>query len=328
MPANGTAGPRFRPGPAGGETFRPIERPYRGARGRPASHRRSRTPRGHWFLVSLLLVVFTVGLLIEGYTHGVLGENSADEPDTAGQTTAPAAVLDGGPVINASGARPRSYSMPARTIALTFDDGPDPAWTPKILAVLRRYHVPATFFVVGAHAASYPGIVRAELRDGDEIGSHTYTHTNLGTAPAWRQDLELTLTQNALAGAAGVRTRLLRLPYSSQPDALTALDWRAAQRASQNGYLVVTANLDTRDWARPGVARIVASAMPAGPHGDVIMFHDGGGNRAQTVAALSQVISRLQARGDRFTTVTGGLRLAAGNVPASGGSASSARRWC
>ncbi len=258
-----------------------------------------------------------MGLLIEGYTHGVLGENSADEPDTAGQTTAPAAVLDGGPVINASGARPRSYSMPARTIALTFDDGPDPAWTPKILAVLRRYHVPATFFVVGAHAASYPGIVRAELRDGDEIGSHTYTHTNLGTAPAWRQDLELTLTQNALAGAAGVRTRLLRLPYSSQPDALTALDWRAAQRASQNGYLVVTTNLDTRDWARPGVARIVASAMPAGPHGDVIMFHDGGGNRAQTVAALSQVISRLQARGDRFTTVTGGLRLAAGNVPAS-----------
>ena len=127
------------------------------------------------------MVIVVIGLLIEGYTHGVLGENSADEPQTGGRA-APAAVLNGGPVIDASGARERSYSMPPRTVALTFDDGPDPDWTPKILAVLRRYHVPGTFFVVGAHVASYPGIVRTELRDGDEVGSHTYTHANLVAA--------------------------------------------------------------------------------------------------------------------------------------------------
>jgi cellulose synthase/poly-beta-1,6-N-acetylglucosamine synthase-like glycosyltransferase/peptidoglycan/xylan/chitin deacetylase (PgdA/CDA1 family) len=256
-------------------------------------------------------------LLIEGYTHGVLGENSADEPQTGRQAAAPATVLDGGPVIDASGPRERSYSMPPRTVALTFDDGPDPDWTPKVLAVLRRYHVPATFFVVGAHVSSYPGLIRTELHDGDQVGSHTYTHANLGTSPGWREDLELTLTQNALAGAAGVRTRLLRLPFSSQPDALTALDWRALQRAGRNGYLVVTANLDTKDWAKPGVARIVASAMPTGTDGAVIMFHDGGGNRSETVAALGTVITRLQERGYRFTTVTGGLHLAAADVPAS-----------
>src|SRR5215475_7429128 len=126
-----TAGSRYRPesGSAGfaprpGHQSRSALPPARPAR--RASHRRSRTPRGHWFLVSLLIAVFTIALLIEGYTHGVLGENSADEPDTAGQAAAPAAVLNGGPVINAAGARPRSYSMPARTIALTFDDGPDP----------------------------------------------------------------------------------------------------------------------------------------------------------------------------------------------------------
>ena len=288
----------------------------RAGRPRLASHRRSRAPRGHWVLVSLVMLVFATGLLVEGYTRGVLGENSSDEPSPGPHATAvPAAVADGGPVIRVAGSRARSYAMPARTVALTFDDGPDPAWTPKILAILRHYRVPATFFLVGAHVASYPGLVREELREGDEVGSHTYTHANLATA-GWREAFELTLTQNALAGAAGIRTRLLRMPYSSEPDALTAADWRAAAEAGRDGYLVVLANLDTTDWARPGVAHIVASAMPRGRQGAIIMFHDGGGDRAQTVAALPVIITRLRAEGYRFTTVTGGLRLAAGDVPA------------
>jgi cellulose synthase/poly-beta-1,6-N-acetylglucosamine synthase-like glycosyltransferase/peptidoglycan/xylan/chitin deacetylase (PgdA/CDA1 family) len=267
-------------------------------------------------LVSLVMFVFAAGLLIEGYTRGVLGENSADEPRPGPHTAAaPSAVTGGGPVIEVTGAHVRSYSMPARTVALTFDDGPDPTWTPRILAVLRRYRVPATFFAVGAHVASYPGLVREELRDGDEVGSHTYTHANLATA-GWREGFELTLAQNALAGAAGIRTRLLRMPYFSEPDALTDADWRAARQAGQDGYLVVLTNLDTRDWARPGVAHIVAAAVPPGRRGAVIMFHDGGGDRGQTVAALPAIIIRLRAEGYRFTTVTGGLGMPAGDVPA------------
>jgi cellulose synthase/poly-beta-1,6-N-acetylglucosamine synthase-like glycosyltransferase/peptidoglycan/xylan/chitin deacetylase (PgdA/CDA1 family) len=290
-------------------------RAARGAsRPRPASHRKSRTPRGHWVLVTLVLLVFAAGLLVEGYTRGVLGENSSDQPSpTAG--AAPAAIADGGPVIGMAGARARSYQMPARTVALTFDDGPDPTWTPKILAILRHYRVPATFFLVGAHVASYQGLVREELRDGDEAGSHTYTHADLATA-GWREGFELTLTQNALAGAAGIRTRLLRMPFSSEPAALTAADWRAAAQAGRDGYLVVLTNLDSRDWARPGVARIVAASVPAGRRGAIVMFHDGGGDRAQTVAALPAIITRLRAEGYRFTTVTGALHLAAGDVPA------------
>jgi cellulose synthase/poly-beta-1,6-N-acetylglucosamine synthase-like glycosyltransferase/peptidoglycan/xylan/chitin deacetylase (PgdA/CDA1 family) len=267
-------------------------------------------------LVSLVVFVFAVGLLIEGYTHGVLGENSADESAAAAKAAAaPGAVTGGGPVVQVTGSRETSYSLPPRTAALTFDDGPDPTWTPRILAVLRRYQVPATFFLVGAHAASYPDLVRAELRNGDEVGSHTYTHTNLATA-GWRESLELTLTQNALSGAAGVRTRLLRMPYSSEPDALTAADWRAASEAGRDGYLVVFASLDTRDWARPGVADIVAAASPRDGQGAIIMFHDSGGNRGQTLAALPQIITRLRAESYRFTTVTGALSLPAGDVPA------------
>jgi peptidoglycan/xylan/chitin deacetylase (PgdA/CDA1 family) len=262
------------------------------------------------------MLVFAVGLLIEGCTRGVLGENGADEQSPGPHVSAePTAVTGAGPVIQVTGSRVRSYWMPARTIALTFDDGPDPAWTPSILAVLRRYRVPATFFLVGAHVASYPSLVQEELRDGDEVGSHTYTHANLATA-GWREGFELALTENALAGAAGIRTRLLRMPYSSEPDALTAADWRAAMLAGRDGYLVVLANLDTRDWARPGVAHIVTAAVPSGGRGAIIMFHDGGGNRGQTVAALPAIIRRLQASGYRFTTLTGGLRLAVGDVPA------------
>jgi hypothetical protein len=132
------------------------------------------------------MLVFAAGLTVEGYTRGVLGENGSTEP-TPGRhaAAAPAAVMSGGPVIRMAGSRPRSYTMPTRTVALTFDDGPDPTWTPKILAVLRHYRVPATFFLVGAHVASDAGLVREELRDGDEIGSHTYTHANLATA-GWR----------------------------------------------------------------------------------------------------------------------------------------------
>ena len=278
----------------------------------------SRAPRGHWPLVSLVVFVFAIGLLIEGYTHGVLGENSADEPPVSPHAVAaPASVTNGGPVLTVVNGQPRSYQIPPKTVVLSFDDGPEPTWTPRILAVLERYRVPASFFLVGAHAASYPGLVRAELQDGDQVGSHTYTHANLGALPRWRESLELTLTQNALAGAAGIHTRLLRMPYSSEPDAISAADWQAARQAAQDGYLVVFTSLDTTDWARPGVRHIVAAAMPEDGRGAVIMFHDGGGDRAETVAALPGIIQRLKAEGYRFATVTGALKLAEGDVPVS-----------
>src|SRR5262249_1850539 len=130
----------------------------------PVRHRSARTPRGHWVFVALVLLVFATAMVVEGYTHGVLGES----PQTANQAGSygpggPQELVYGGPVINATGQHPYSYRIPARTVALTFDDGPDPVWTPKILAILQRKHVPATFFLVGAHAASHPSLVRAEL---------------------------------------------------------------------------------------------------------------------------------------------------------------------
>jgi len=295
--------------------------PHRTASG-STKHRAARTPRGHWAFVALVLLVFATALVVEGYARGVLGET----PQTANLAGSrgpdgPHYLVHGGPVINATGQHPYSYRMQRKTIALTFDDGPDPTWTPKILAILRREHVRATFFLVGAHAASNPSLVRAELAAGDELGSHTYTHANLASA-GWRLPLELTLTQNALAGAAGIRTRLLRPPYSGATKALTAANWAAYRRAARFGYLIVLTTVDTRDWAQPSVATIVRNAMPHGNSGAIVMMHDSGGNRAKTVRALPEIIDRLKARGYRFVTVTAGLRAAGlpnvppGDVPA------------
>ena len=102
-----------------------------------------------------------------------------------------------------------------------------------MLDVLAKHHVPGTFFVIGAHVAESPGLVRDEIGDGDEVGIHTFTHDDLGTAPEWRRSLEFSQTQSAIAGATGISTPLLRPPYSSEPDAVDRLDWAAIQDAGK-----------------------------------------------------------------------------------------------
>ncbi len=125
------------------------------------------------------------------------------------------------------------------------------------------------------------------------------------------------LTQRALAGAAGVHTRLMRMPYSSRPDGLTEPEWRAAERTGAVGYIVVLTDRDTEDWARPGTAKIVQTALAAERRGEgaVVMLHDSGGDRAQTVAAVERIIDRLQPRGYRFTTLTQALGMPSAEVP-------------
>jgi cellulose synthase/poly-beta-1,6-N-acetylglucosamine synthase-like glycosyltransferase/peptidoglycan/xylan/chitin deacetylase (PgdA/CDA1 family) len=271
-------------------------------------------PRGHWILLSLGGLVLAVLLLMDGFAGGTVGEAPRADPGHSGP--APSRVTAGGPVVNLSGGVPKSLRMPAKTIALTFDDGPDPEWTPRILDVLRRHDARATFFTVGSHVAREPALTRRILREGHEIGSHTYTHADLAAAPRWRARLEMDLTQRALAGAAGVHTRLMRMPYSSRPDGLTAPEWRAAERAGEDGYVVVLTDRDTEDWARPGTETIVRRALAAGARGEgaVVMLHDSGGDRSETVAAVGRILDRLQPQGYRFTTLAQALGMPAAEV--------------
>lgn len=285
-----------------------------------AIHVNRREPRAHWFVLLLGVVLLLGELCLSGFVNHVGAEGSGPHTQVAGRAAAPDAVLEGGPVLHVDpDGQFTSRGMPARTVALTFDDGPDPQWTPKILDVLARHGAHATFFVIGSKVNQYPDLARRIVAEGHELGVHTFTHAELAAVPPWRRQLELTLCQNAIAGAAGVNTTLLRPPFSSEPDALGADEYNVLAGLSAGKYLTVLADHDTKDWSNPGVPAIVAAGTPKAGDGAVVMMHDGGGDRAQTVAAVNAMLTDLGPRGYRFTTVTAGLGLAPGNAPASRG---------
>ena len=271
-------------------------------RNRDAGLRRRRwRPPAHWRLLGFCLLVVSALILFEGFATHTIGVSA--EPRAAVGGSAP--LAGSRPLLRARADRLVSQQPPpGRRVALTFDDGPDPRWTPKIAAVLRREHVRATFFVIGSEAARNPGIVRALVRDGDELGNHTFTHVALSNGPSWQARLQLELTEATLVGITGRYTRLVRPPYSATADAVTVAQEHDLARVAGSRYLIVLANYDSQDWRRGPVASIVRRASPPGSTGGIVMLHDGGGDRGHTVAALRELIPRLRARGFRFVTVS------------------------
>lgn len=181
-------------------------------------HARSREPRGHWRLLALTLSVVFAALLFEGWTIYEVDAAKSRLPCTR---PVPRAVDESGPVLRRiSGDHAESSTVPARTVALTFDGGPDPYWTPRILDLLRKHHAHATFFLFGAQAAHHPEPVRRILDEGHEIGSNTCTGADLGSSSRVRAAMEPTLTQRTrgvrrLAGrrrspGTGLRRRRVR----------------------------------------------------------------------------------------------------------------------
>src|SRR5690242_8427311 len=238
-----------------------------------------------------MLVLFAV-VAFQGFATHTIG------PGTEGTHASIAPLATARPVLAARGPRLVPIMPPAgRRVALTFDDGPNPQWTPAIARELRRAGVPGTFFLIGSEAARYPDVVRTLVRDGDELGNHTFTHVFLSGVPSWEGRLQIQLTEAVLSGITGHYTRLLRPPYSATPDAITPHDDRALAALAGSRYFVVLANFDSKDWQRPGVKRIVANATPPSRTGGIVMLHDGGGDRAETVAAVRELIKRLKARG-------------------------------
>jgi cellulose synthase/poly-beta-1,6-N-acetylglucosamine synthase-like glycosyltransferase/peptidoglycan/xylan/chitin deacetylase (PgdA/CDA1 family) len=273
---------------------------------------RQRAPRTHWILLAFGGLILAGMLVFDGFVHGVVGGSSREEV-----LEAPESVKSGGPVIQTDGTRTRSLRLPAGTIALTFDGGPDARWTPAILDVLKRHQVGGTFFAVGRDVARHPEIVRRMLAEGHEVGNYTYTHADLDTSGDARIRFELSLTQRALAGAAGVKTRLMRMPYSATPQRLTGEEWQAVRTSSAAGYLVVLTDRDTENLNERSVAAMVKAATTARKRGEgaIIALSDSEG--ALTIAAVEQIITELKSQRYRFTTVTGGLGLPRAEAAAS-----------
>ncbi|MDA0635790.1 glycosyltransferase [Nonomuraea sp. MCN248] len=276
---------------------------------------RREEPSGHWLMLLTGMALVGCVLVLDGFVKNVAGETGP-----APRGTDPAAWLEplrrGGPVLDLTRDRPSSARPKARTVALTFDDGPDPAWTPRLLDVLKARGAKATFFAVGSKIAAHPELTRRIVAEGHELGNHTYTHPDLAAVTAWRAELELNLTQKALAGATGLHTTLARPPYSSTPDTITGRQWDSLAALGREGYLIALTDLDTKDWLRPGPARIVRAALPSGGRGAVVMMHDSGGDRAQTVEAVGRLLDRLDRIGYRAETLTSALGLPSAHRPA------------
>jgi len=273
--------------------------PRRPAR-KPALRQRIWSPPAHWRLLAFCLIVVVFVVLFQGFSTHTIGAST--EADAAPGGAAP--LASSRPILAARGERLRSTQPPpGRRIALTFDDGPDQRWTPQIAAILRREHVPATFFVVGSEAARHRDLIRMLVRDGHELGNHTFTHTALSGGSGWQQNLQLGLTEAVLAGITGHYTRLLRPPYSATPDSVSVQQEQDLAALAGNRYVIVLTDFDAEDWRGGSVRRIVRSASPPGRTGGIVMFHDGGGDRSRTVAAVRKLIPKLRARGFRFVSL-------------------------
>lgn len=181
-------------------------------------------------------------------------------------------------------------------IALTFDDGPNRYYTPRVLAILQRYGVQATFFDVGYLVKDYPDIVRQEYNNGNIVGNHSWSHPELTLLSASAISSQLTATSNAIQTTIGVWPIFFRPPYG-------AFNRTVLDEASSLGVTTVLWDDTAEDWALPGVSVIVNRILYSAHNGAIILLHDGGGNRIQTVAALPTIIRDLKNRGFTFVTL-------------------------
>ena len=283
------------------------------ARRRDAS--RPRRSWGTWIVSAVLAVLVATVLAVFGLVNASIGNDAV--PHEQGDSSAvPPDVAHGGTFVDGRTDPARSLAIPPRTVALTFDDGPDPTWTPQILAVLAKHRVPGTFFVVGSLAVRHPELLRRIRDSGGEIGIHTFTHVDLAEVPGWRLERELGETQLAIAGATGETTYLVRPPFSSTVDAIDDRAYAAILASGRDGYVNVFTDVDGEDWQRPGVDAIVRNATPRDGAGATVLLHDAGGDRSQTVAALDRLIPELAAQGYRFTTATEAVGAPTAAAPA------------
>jgi peptidoglycan-N-acetylglucosamine deacetylase len=193
-----------------------------------------------------------------------------------------------------------------RVIALTFDDGPGP-FTPQVLSVLQQYRIPATFFEVGYEVAAQPQLTQLVAAAGYPVEDHTWNHPDLTTIPVSGFAQQIDQTQNEIRSVTGQTPSCVRPPYDAWNS--TVLDQIAAR-----GLTTMSYSVDPKDYTLPGTAAIVQRVVSAAFPGAVVGLHDGGGNRAQTVAALPQIITELEARGYTFVSICGQSAARSGPV--------------
>ncbi|HEX3750333.1 MAG TPA: polysaccharide deacetylase family protein [Streptosporangiaceae bacterium] len=207
---------------------------------------------------------------------------SAETPtahSTSGQPSQPMYYIDDGP----------------KTIALTIDDGPSSIYTPQVLKLLQKYKITATFSMIGSQVAADPALAREVADAGHKVVNHTWTHANLPPLSASELSTQMQKAQDVIESAIRGKLTMFRAPYGAWSTAVL-------ERCQQMNLTPLDWSVDPEDWARPGVSKIVSNIMKNTKTGSIILEHDGGGNRSQTVAALGIVIPELLDAGYRFRT--------------------------
>jgi peptidoglycan-N-acetylglucosamine deacetylase len=209
------------------------------------------------------------------------------------------------------------YGASQNQVAITFDDGPDPQWTPKILDILKRNHATATFFLIGREAETFNSLTERIYNEGNEIGNHTYTHPDISNLSNFFVELELNLTERLFASRLGIRTLLFRPPYSIDAEPDTEDEVRPLEISEKKGYLTIGDKNDPNDWRETPLERrsaeeIASSVLANLPPcvakdlrhcGNIILLHDGGGDRSETVRALPLIIAGIRAKGLQIVSV-------------------------
>ncbi len=207
------------------------------------------------------------------------------------------------------------YGYKPKQVAITFDDGPDPEWTPKILDILKQYNVKATFFMIGEVAQDNIGVMKRAYAEGHEIGNHTFTHPDISEISQGQVDLQLNLTERLFAAEIGVQPVYFRPPYSIDQEPDTNDQAAPIDHIQHLGYVIVGNKIDTNDWdehPRKTPQQIITDVFDqinlantkTWMRGSIILMHDGGGNRAPTVAALPELIKALRAHGYEIVPVS------------------------
>lgn len=203
-----------------------------------------------------------------------------------------------------------------KLLALTFDDGPDPTFTSQVLDALKLLQAPATFFEIGGNMVKYPELVRRIVQEGHEVGSHTFNHTNIAQMSDQWLRLDLNATQEVFNSITGRNMVLFRPPYLVDANPQTPDEIRPLATVSEMGYFSVNANIDSEDWKTSDASEIVDGVLAgvAAKLGNIILMHDGGGDRTATVTALPVLIGRLRSEGYRLVTVSELLNKTADDV--------------
>jgi len=210
--------------------------------------------------------------------------------------------------------RVQRFGYSPNKIAITFDDGPDPEWTPKILDVLKEKHTTATFFLIGIQTDKYSGIAKRIYKEENTIGNHTFTHPDVSYISQTHFKVELNLTERLFASLVGVRTTLMRPPYAIDEEPDTADQVRPLEIPQEMGYITVGNRIDPNDWSEnprrsaEQIASYVLKHLPPCRQedlrcGNIVLLHDGGGDRSETVRALPMIIDGIRARGYEIAPV-------------------------